>query len=451
MPHKNRDVFMLLVNKSPINRIAEVTDLDFKSVYGKVNFIYDQCTAFVGARELQILRGMPLPRMYVAVDRQAHNVNWSAREDRRNVVLNAVASADLDSGYVFGFHLNFDPAMNPDEVQKEAVAAGDLDEGEAYRRFARLWLMTDYEAAVLASARAKAQKEPKRAAVATTSSPDRLPAGITEAYEEAAERDDIEVSEAKTADVALPERGMQTREQYTMHGHFHLLAALLQGADKVRVFMDQDSGMRAAFLAAFADRIKDRTADGWYVSVLKETTIHQKERAVAMAKARLAEAASRHPTVPADELLVELMKEEMQRATQLGQFEDKWLSHPMPSMSEPAKKVCWLTDMGDYDDDHAARLYLRASLHAVDRFFMQARRRLSLAERSLITASKDRRVWHGYSAYKPENLAKVLEIFRVFYNYCKTGDDKKTPAMRLGLAKGPVRLEDILYFDRGEG
>jgi hypothetical protein len=52
---------------------------------------------------------------------------------------------------------------------------------------------------------------------------------------------------------------------------------------------------------------------------------------------------------------------------------------------------------------------------------------------------------------KPENLAKVLEIFRVFYNYCKTGDDKKTPAMRLGLAKGPVRLEDILYFDRGEG
>jgi ribosomal protein S28E/S33 len=27
-----------------------------------------------------------------------------------------------------------------------------------------------------------------------------------------------------------------------------------------------------------------------------------------------------------------------------------------------------------------------------------------------------------------------------------SGKDKKTPAMRLGLAKGPVKYEDILYF-----
>lgn len=140
------------------------------------------------------------------------------------------------------------------------------------------------------------------------------------------------------------------------------------------------------------------------------------------------------------------MKEEMTLAKPLGQYEDQWLAHPVPNMSEPAKKVCWLTDMGDYDEDHAARLYLKASLHAVDRFFMQARRRLSLAERSIVTASTDRRVWQGYSAYRPENLAMVLGIFRVFYNYCKPGDDKQTPAMRLGLAKAPIPLEDVLYF-----
>jgi hypothetical protein len=34
----------------------------------------------------------------------------------------------------------------------------------------------------------------------------------------------------------------------------------------------------------------------------------------------------------------------------------------------------------------------------------------------------------------------------VFYNYCITGKDGKTPAMRLGLAKGKVSLEDIIYF-----
>jgi hypothetical protein len=38
-----------------------------------------------------------------------------------------------------------------------------------------------------------------------------------------------------------------------------------------------------------------------------------------------------------------------------------------------------------------------------------------------------------------------LSIFRVFYNYTQKGRDSKTPAMRLGLAKGRVKLEDIIY------
>jgi hypothetical protein len=33
-----------------------------------------------------------------------------------------------------------------------------------------------------------------------------------------------------------------------------------------------------------------------------------------------------------------------------------------------------------------------------------------------------------------------------FYNYCEAGDDKRTPAMRLGLAKGIIAPEDVLYF-----
>ncbi len=37
-------------------------------------------------------------------------------------------------------------------------------------------------------------------------------------------------------------------------------------------------------------------------------------------------------------------------------------------------------------------------------------------------------------------------IFRVYYNYCLPGRGGTTPAMRLGLAKGKVSLEDIIYF-----
>ena len=55
-------------------------------------------------------------------------------------------------------------------------------------------------------------------------------------------------------------------------------------------------------------------------------------------------------------------------------------------------------------------------------------------------------MWHGYSACQPKNLAIVLAIFRVAYNYCLVDSKGKTPAMPLGLAKAPVTLEDILYF-----
>lgn len=40
----------------------------------------------------------------------------------------------------------------------------------------------------------------------------------------------------------------------------------------------------------------------------------------------------------------------------------------------------------------------------------------------------------------------MLDIFRVFYNFVEVGEDKQTPAMRLGLAKGKVDMEDIIYF-----
>lgn len=41
---------------------------------------------------------------------------------------------------------------------------------------------------------------------------------------------------------------------------------------------------------------------------------------------------------------------------------------------------------------------------------------------------------------------KLLTIFRVFYNYVAAGQDKETPAMRLGLAQAPIKIEDLLYF-----
>ncbi len=155
-----------------------------------------------------------------------------------------------------------------------------------------------------------------------------------------------------------------------------------------------------------------------------------------------------HPEFRDSNLKLHIIKGQMKKMRKIGTWEDEWIRHPFPDMSEPEKAVCYLTDMGLYDENHIAWLYNKASLHAIDRFFMQARRRISLLERPIATPSAAGRKWFGYSPYNPVMVIKMLDIFRVFYNFVETGKDNNTPAMRLGLAKGIVDMEDIIYYIR---
>ena len=454
MPHKNREIFSLLVSQMAIRRMAWVTKLDRQTVYDKIDFLYRQCLAFSSDRERN-LGGMVLPKLYLATDRQTLAVNWTKRKDRRNIMLQAIATADLKSGYVFGMDLNFDPRFKLDDIEVEAAAIGDSRRAQAYRRFARLWLQADYAAAVVESAERKAGKKTKAGAY----KPDQLAAEIQEHYEDADIRDDVEEVILKDKAEKLPATGVEVRDQYTVYAHFLMMERLIGHAPKVRFFMDQDSGFRAAFMAAFHRQVKSRLADGWFVSVMKESTIDQKDAAVAKAKKRLADTMRAlqvdKPDIDVRQVEVYLVLEEMGRMATVGKWDDRWLTHPVPSKAEPDKRLCWLTDIDEPETDkdkrddqllHAARLYLKGSLHAVDRFFMQVRRSVRLAERPISSASSDGRTWHGYAAYQPQNLAMVLTIFKVAYNYCLTDAKGSTPAMKLGLAKGPVALEDIIYF-----
>ena len=428
-----------------MRRICEVTGLDPRVVYDKFHWIHRQCQLFVGERERRLMEGLvPLPKMYVAVDRQQYVVNWSKRKDKRNVMLAAIASADLKSGYVFGFQLNFDGDADPIEIERDAAAIGDGLQSPPYRKYARVWLQADYAAA---SANSKLHSRKVAKALKVARSQNDVDGEIEGRYDDNQLRGDIEVNEEGASEIKLPDNGMQVHEQYTLYAHFLLLRKLLERAPKIRLFLDQDSGFRGAVMSLFHDRIKARTTDAFYVSVLKDATNDIKEKLVAQSKARLTAALVAHSGLTKHQIEVEMVKQSMQAAQAMGPWGDVWIDHPFPSKSEPEKRVCWLTNLGDYTEDHAAELYLKASLHAVDRFFMQTRRMLSLAERPIASASSARRTWHGYSPYNPAHLQRILEIFRVHYNYCAQGKDGMTPAMRLGLAKGPVEVEKILAFD----
>ncbi len=87
-------------------------------------------------------------------------------------------------------------------------------------------------------------------------------------------------------------------------------------------------------------------------------------------------------------------------------------------MSEPEKMISAFTNIDRYDLEHQANLLRKGSLHSIDRFFMQIRRKVYMFERPIHSGSNKNRVWNGYSPYNPVMYQKLADIFPVFYNYC---------------------------------
>ena len=121
-PHKNRTIFSLLMNKTPFRRIYEVYDIHPATLYAKLDFLATQCRIFAGEWERRLQEGLPIRRLYLGTDRQDYLVNWMRQADRRNILLHAVGTADNVTGYVFGMHLNYDPAADHEAINAAATA-----------------------------------------------------------------------------------------------------------------------------------------------------------------------------------------------------------------------------------------------------------------------------------------------------------------------------------------
>ncbi len=85
-----------------------------------------------------------LGKRYISTDRQTLLVNWTPTKSRKNSALHSIASADQATGYVYGAHLNFDSGMDEVDVARELPKFGDGKLAPPFRRFARVWLDTEY-------------------------------------------------------------------------------------------------------------------------------------------------------------------------------------------------------------------------------------------------------------------------------------------------------------------
>lgn len=450
----NEAIFKMLVNKVPFNRIVHMLGINWDMFYRRIDFIHKQCLDFVATQENELYQ-LDFDRLYLSVDRQNHSVNWVERGDKRNTILNAIATADNTTGYVFGVHPNFDMSVNRIDAQNEANFIGDEKFDPAFRKFARIWLNADYEKAL---DRASIRKKLKP----TTSLEDT----ISDKYADVSQKKDTEESDLTGLD-KLPEYGVQVKSEYTMFAHFLAVKELFGCVGKYRFFLDQDSGIRGAFMNAFKDEVKAKTADAFYVAIEKDLTVDEKRKLKNTSNRLIADYLKAFPNMTRAEAELALLKVEIKNVQPIGQWNDKWVKHPLPNMAEANKSMCWLTEDQSMSLDHKAWLYNKASLHGVDSFFQKVRRRISMLERPIHSSSSTGRVWNGYGAYNPAMVGKLLDIFRIVHNYIDTKDEsyetgffnkkngkpeKKvkatTAAMRIGLTAKPYTYEEVLCFNQ---
>ena len=433
--------FDLLMMHAPLRKIAKHLNISQKTLYDKIDFLHRQCMNFVADREKRLIDGkLKLDRLYLATDRQIQITNWTRREDKRNTELYGIGTACLRSGYVFAFNFNFDAHLTQNEIELLALENGDNDKPKHHRTTARIWLTDEFEAAT----KRKKQKAEQPAFT--------LYDAAAQRSAEEATVGDTSTSEDFDETTQLPPKGVLIHNEYTMMGHFMLVKHLLQHVGKTRFYMDQDSGMKNAYLSIFKQNIVDENSDGFLVRSVKNLSVDEKRRALAETN-RMIYAMTGRPRQDLTskeyrDLVNGLIASDLNNLVTVPKSTERWLTYPVATMPEPEKIVAAVTNITKYDEMHQANLYRKASLHAIDRFFMVTRRDMSLMERPFSSATNKSRTWNGYSAYNPAMLAKLGDIYRVYFNYVNTNDKGKTPAMRLGLAKGPVAAEKIIYFGK---
>lgn len=407
--HLNVGVFRLLMNATGPSRMAEILGCGDGTVYDKIDFIYRQCRAFVAPRERR-LRDMSFGRLDLCTDQQTYIVNWPNRQVRKQVAVRGTATVACRSRYLFGPILSHEPGTDLAEVEALRLAAGDDSKPEHMQDHAQYWTRARYLA---------------EAGTAGSS---------------------------LSADDQLPVQGVLIAGGYELHGHFHLLNFLLGGAAHLNFFMDADPSLAMACISAFAQRIRDRTVDLFEVSITKDLTIDQRRALQQAAEVAFETEKAARPGLSDWHVKAAVLTDRVAAARAASPEPSRKLQRGnihlgFPDFSEPEKRVRFLTDVDDYDDAQVARRLLRATLWPVDSVFNQMRRRLRLVERGISTPRRRRAIWHINAPYNPVMLAKVLFIFQVWHNYVGPRGTTETPAMRLGLAKGRIRMEDILYFD----
>lgn len=432
--HKQTDetgaILKSLVNKVPLNRICEIHDVSLKQIHGKIDFLYRQVTAFAHDREKRLHECFEGRSPLFATDIQTILVNWPAKKRKGTIPLLHMATVHKFSQFVVASTVDYDPDVDPVELEKLMDACGDFDLNRCMRRHGRLWAATEYTSSLLRSHGHKFSE------------------------------DDL----ATAGKFKLPGHGSRVRGDAFKFAHMMLVKKLIgTGFETANYCLDAEAGLAAAVCALNVDLIKSGKVNVAEITfkkglpnddrlMLAQNGREMLEYALAVEAQNVMLVKQDFPNLSDFQAITLIMiwkyYRKMSASDRAKDLATSGVPWPFHTKAEPLKTIRLKTDLDDMGWDGLARFFADASIHPVDAYFNLARRRVAGFERGLPTAANSQRIWHAYSYYNPEMVPKMAAILRFYYNYMLAlpERDHQTPAMRLGLAKGKIYPRDLISY-----
>ncbi|MEP4248337.1 transposase [Tateyamaria sp.] len=432
--HKSTDdtgaILKCLVNKVPLSSICEIHDVSLKQIHSKVDFLYRQAVAFSHEREKRLDACFAGRNPVFTTDIQTILVNWAVKKRRGSIPLLHMATVHKFSQFVVAATVDYDADVSPEDLESVMTNCGDFDLPRSMRKNARLWSATEYQGSLMRSQGARFSK------------------------------DDI----ATAGKLRLPGHGSRVRGDAFKFAHMmHVKKLIGERFRTANYCLDDEAGLAAAVCALNVENIKSGRVNVAEISFRKGMINDDRQALATQGRAALTNA------IAAEETNMARVKTEFphlsdfqaitlillwknyrnlsaaDRAAKLANLGVPW---PFHTKSEPYKFIRLKTDLDDMGWDGLAKFFANATIHPVDAYFNLARRRVTGFERGIPTATNDKRIWHAYSYYNPEMVPKMAAILRFYYNYMLVprDGDSKTPAMRLGLAKGKIYVRDLLAY-----
>lgn len=468
----NKDIVLDLVNRAAMRAIMRKCGITADTLYDRIAFIHERMIAFEAfkLKKMREIKGKHRRHFALATDMQDHQVNWASRFRRYGVRISTVSTADNFTGFVFRTDVNFDPNTGKVVPHFERLLnIGDF-RVEGGLGLSHRYSLPSFFRAVKFSLSAMKKTPEVQSLMATLAA---LAPNL---------------GEDTPTSIINPIEGVVVSNMYTAIAHYMLISEMLPVDADIHVMTDPDGNFVAALPVGLKDLIKNQQADVSFVYFNKELKTPEKQKRVGDYKVQLeAFSAGCDPKWDATEIRHAFIDEfKLSLGADFAGVRASWWKNPVQTMYEPDRCVGLFYQRAaeTEEENHERLLELldRSSLHAVDSFFNVMRQRVSFFHRPGHSRSSET-FYNAFQPYKPAMVQKIVDIARVYFNWVeprpfrvaerfqgkiakehdsthdmleKVSDESErearreklsTPAMRMYLAKSPVRLDTILYTD----